>query len=372
MALHQPVKIVKEFARTLEREIDYTMEAANMERFAQKFLDDTTIYVPKVFREITTSRVLTMEYIEGIKVSEIEQLEAAGLDRALINARGADLILRQIFDHGFFHADPHPGNIYVLPNNVVCLLDFGMVGSVHRKIREDFVDLVDSVVHKDEIRTTQALLKLTTWEDEPDIPTLEKDVSDFIGKHLFKPLREIKIGKLLRHLLELASIHRLRIPPDIFLMLKAFATVEGVGLQLDPEFDMVAQAAPFIKRVKTARFHPKRITSDIMDFSSELLQFMQRFPKDMLEISRLIRQRKLSIKMEHQGLESILATHDQISNRISFSIIIAALIIGSALIVMSKTPPFFFGISLIGIIGFLAAAVMGLWLIVAIIKKGRL
>jgi ubiquinone biosynthesis protein len=328
--------------------------------------------VPKVFREMTSERVLTMELVGGIKVSDIDRLDAAGLDRKLITRRGADFCLKQIFSHGFFHADPHPGNIFVLPDNVICLLDFGMTGSVDRQTREDFVELVDSVVHQHESRATQVIIKLTDWDDEPDIRALEKDVSDFMGQHLFKPLKDIEIGKLLNHLLEVAFRHRMMIPPDIFLMMKALTVIESVARSLDPDFDMIAKTKPFIERVKLAQFYPGRIIEDVTRLGSEMMQFMQRFPKDALEIARLIRQQRLAIKMEHHGLENMLATHDQISNRISFSIIIAALIIGSALIVISETPPLFYGISLIGIILFSAAAIMGIWLLIAILRKGRL
>jgi len=372
MALHRPVRIVEEFAKSIEREIDYTVEAANMERVAQQFLDDPTIYVPKVYRETTTSRVLTMEYVEGVKVSDIDGLERAGLDREVITVRGAEFYLRQIFDHGFFHADPHPGNIFILPDNIICPLDFGMVGLVDRQTREDFVDLIDSVVDENENRVCQILLKLAIWDEEPDIRSLEKDVANFMGQHLYKPLKDIKIGKLLQDLLEIASRHGLGIPADLFLMMKALGTIEGVALSLDPEFNMVARAEPFIERTKLARFLPQRIAGDIYRIASDLLQFTKQFPRDVLEIARLIRQRKLTVRLRLEGLDSVLATHDQISNRISFSIIIAALIIGSALIVISGTPPFVYGISLIGIMLFLAAAIMGIWLLVAILRKGRL
>ncbi|MBW2681688.1 MAG: AarF/ABC1/UbiB kinase family protein [Deltaproteobacteria bacterium] len=372
MSLHQPVKIVEEFARTLEKEIDYTIEATNMERIASNFLNDLTIYVPKVFRDTTTESILTTELVEGIKVSDIDRLEEAGLDRKLITVRGADIVLKQIIKHGFFHADPHPGNIFVLPDNVICLLDFGMTGSVSRRTREDFIDLAESVVNRNESRATQVLLKLTYWDEDPDIRLLEKDVADFMGRHLHKPLKDIKIGKLLNNLLELAFQHRLRISPDIFLMLKAFSTIEGVGLMLDPDFDMIKQAAPFIKEVKRARVSPQRITGDIFRLAIELFQFVENFPKDILSITRLIKQQKLSLNLEYKGLDKMLSTYDQISNRISFSIIIAALIIGSALVIMSKVPPLFYDISLIGIVGFLAAAIMGIWLLVAILRKGRL
>ena len=368
----RPVKIVEEFARTLEKELDYNIEATNMERMAAQFLDDQTLYIPKVFRDFSTKRILTMEFVEGIKISDIQKLNEAGLDCKKIIARGSDILLKQIFDHGFFHADPHPGNIFVLPNNVICLLDFGMTGSVGRHTREDFVDLIDGVVHQDEINTTRALLTMTTYEQEPKRRLLEKDVEDFMGRHLYKALKDIEVGKLLQHLLELAARHRLSITPDIFLMMKALSSIEGVGLMLDPDFDIIAQATPFIKRIKMTRFKPHRIAGDIMRLTAETLEFFQQFPKDMLEITRMIRERKFYLKHEIQDLDTMLATHDQISNRISFSIIITALLIGSALIVISKTPPLLYGISLIGIIGFTAAAVMGIWLLIAILKKGRL
>jgi ubiquinone biosynthesis protein len=216
------------------------------------------------------------------------------------------------------------------------------------------------------------LLKLTHWEEEPHIKALERDVSDFMGQHLYKPLKDIEMGKVLNQLLELASRHRLMIAPDIFLMMKTLTMVEGVALALDPDFDMIAQAEPFIKRIKLERFHPRRIAEDMLQLGSQMLQFGRQFPRDTLEITRLIRQQKLSLKTEHKGFETMLATHDRISNRISFSIIIAALIIGSALIVISETPPLFYGISLIGIILFSTAAIMGIWLLIAILRKGRL
>jgi ubiquinone biosynthesis protein len=372
MVLQRPVKIVEEFTKTLEREIDYTIEATSMERIARQFMDVSHIYIPEVFRELTTEQIITMEYVAGIKVSEIERLDAAGLDRKLITSRGANICLKQIFTHGFFHADPHPGNIFVLPNNVICLIDFGMVGIVDQQTREDFVELIDAVVNRHESRAVKVLLKITLWENEPDARMLQKDVSEFIGEHLFKPLHEIVFSKVLNHLLELTARHRLGIPPDLFLMMKALGTVEGVALLLDPEFDMIAQTAPFIEEVKLERFRPEKIVSDLVRLGSDLFQFMHQFPGDLIEISRMIKQRKFLIQIEHTGLEKMRSTQDQTSNRISFSIIIAALLIGSALIIISAIPPLLYGISLIGIIGFLTATVMGLWLLVAILKKGKL
>ena len=372
IAFHNPVNIVEEFARAMGNEIDFTIEAASMERIAGMFLNDPAVYIPKVFRDKSSRAVLTMEFIDGIKISDLAAIEAAGLDRKLITVRGADICLKQIFHHGFFHADPHPGNIYVLPGNVICLLDFGMMGMVDRKTREDFVDLVDSIVHQQESRAVQVLLKITEWDREPNLREFEKDVSEFMGRHLYRPLKDINIGKLLQHLLELAATHRLRIPPDIFLMLKAIGAIEGIALALHPDFDMVAHATPYIQKVKLARLEPDRLAGDILQLTSTMLGFIKQFPQDMLEISRLIRQQKLTVRIEQTGLDTLMATQDQTSNRIAFAIVIAALIIGSALIVISKIPPLVYGISFIGFIGFITAALMGVWLLTAIIKKGKL
>ena len=372
MVLHQPVKIVDEFAKSLEKEIDYTIEASNMERIAQLFLDDPTLYIPKVFRELTTSQIITMEFVEGIKVSDIQALSDMGLDRKLITQRGADICLTQIFYHGFFHADPHPGNIFILPQNVICLIDFGMVGSVDRQTREDFVDLIENVVNKDDDGTTRVLVKLALWDDEPDLRILRKDVSEFINEHVYKPLKGIDLSKVLSHLLELTSRNQLRIPPDLFLMMKALGTLEGVAAQLDPDFNLISQSAPFLEQVKLNRYHPERISGDMMRLGSELLDFLHRFPNDLLEIARLAKQKKLTVNIRHTGLAEMRATNDRTSNRISFAIVIASLLIGSAIIINSEIPPFVYGISLIGIIGFSAAAVMGIWLLIAILRKGRL
>ncbi len=372
LQVHHPVRIVQEFARTLEKEIDYTIEASHIERFARQSMDDPTVYVPKVFRDTTTKRILTMEYIDGIKASKIDRIEREGLDRKIITARGADLILRQIFDYGFFHADPHPGNIFVLPDNVICYIDFGMMGSIDRQTREAFADFVYTVIHHDESMATQTLLKLTEYDEKPDVRVLERDLTEFIGQHLYVPLKDLQMEKLLQQILNMISRHRLQIPQNLFLMMKALATVEGIGLLLDPDFEMIKQTIPFIRRVKMARYHPKRMADDIVRSGVEFVQLMQEIPGETREILEQMKQGKIKMEFEHKGLEPMLSTYDQISNRIAFAIVIAALIIGSALIVLSKTPPFMFGISFIGIIGFLAAALLGLWLLIAILKKGRL
>jgi ubiquinone biosynthesis protein len=372
VAFIRPVTIVEEFARTIFKELDYTEEASHLERFARNFAGDPTVHIPEVYRELTTRRVLTMEFIDGIKASDIQHLDAAGMDKQLITHRGAHLLLKQTFDHGFFHADPHPGNIFILPNHVIAMLDFGQVGAVDQQSKEDFVDLIDAVVHQNPFKATRQLLKITYWDQKPDLRRLEKDVAEFIGKHLYKPLKELNISTLVQDLLYLVSRYQLRIPPDIFLMMKSLATIEGIARQLDPDFDMIEQATPFIKQIKLDRLKPQRLGDDLYTLTGEFIQFAKQFPTDMIEISRLIKEHKISLKIDEKSLAAIHTVQNKTGNRIAFSIIIAALIAGSAVVLEAGTPPFIFGMPALAFFGIGISAVMGLCLLVSVIKKGGL
>ena len=370
--IQRPTKIVEEFASTLEKELDYTLEAAYMERFARQFENEPTVYVPQVYREATTSRILTMEFISGVKASDIERLEKEGLDRNKIAEQGFNLIMKQIFVHGFFHADPHPGNIFVLPDNVICYIDFGMMGRLNLETRERFADLIMSIVHRDERKAVDALLRLTLSEEEPDYHALERDVAEFMDQHCYRPLKEVKLGTLLHQLLETSTKHRLSIPPDLFLMIKALSTVEGLGRTLDPDFDVIEQASPFIKRIQLNRIHPRRIAKDMANSGTDLFHLLKDIPGEVRAILKLARQGKVKIEFEHRGLEPMIAANDRISNRLSFAIVLASLVIGSGLIVLSGIPPKWHEIPVIGLAGFLVAGAMGFWLLISIMKSGRM
>jgi len=372
MEIHRPTRVVEEFARTLEMELDYTLEASHAERFATQFLGERTIYVPKIYRDATTRHILTMEYIDGIKVSELEKLEKAGLDPRKIAHRGFDLILKQIFTHGFFHADPHPGNVFILPNNIICFLDFGMMGRTGRQAREDFADLIMGIVQRDETKAARALIALTIPDENTGLPALETDMAQFIDRYFYGPLKDFEMGKLLQQLMEMTTKYRLRIPPDLFLMLKALATEEGLGRMLDPDFDAIKQVAPFIKRVQMDRLRPNRVARDVFESGSEFFHLLREIPGEVREILRQARQGRIKIEFEHKGLGPMLSTHDRVSNRIAFAIILAALIIGSSLIVLSGVPPKWHEIPVIGLAGFVIAAIMGFWLLISILRRGRM
>lgn len=372
MEIYRPTRIVEEFARTLEKEINYHIEALHMERFARMFLGNESVYVPWIFRQFTTERILTMEYVEGIKVSDINTLDEKGYDRKLIASRGADLILEQVFKNGFFHADPHPGNICILPGNVICYLDFGMMGRVNRESRNNFADMLYGYALRDESRITSAVLKTVEWEEEPDRYALEKDIASFMELYLYKPLKEIRLGELLQEFLQLFGRHQLRPPPDMFLMVKALSEVEGIGLILDPDFDMTEKVAPFIKRHQMERIHPGRLLGEFIDSSGALIQLLKTIPEDMRDILKQIKQGKSRIGFEHRGLENLIFEMDRSSNRISFSLIIASLIIGSSLIITTNLGPYLFGFPLFGLMGYTIAGILGIWLIISIFRSGKL
>ena len=370
--IQRPSRIVEEFAHTLEKELDYTLEAAHMERFARQFEDEPAVYVPQVYREATTSRVLTMEHINGIKASDIDRLEKEGLDRSEIARQGLILIMKQIFVHGFFHADPHPGNIFVLPDNVICYIDFGMMGRLDLETRERFADLIMSIVHRDEREATKVLLQITLSEEEPNYPALQKDTAEFMDKHCYRPLKDVKLGALLHQLLEMATRHRLGIPPDLYLMIKSLSTVEGLGRILDPDLDVIEQATPFIKHIQLNRIHPSRIAKDMARSGTDLFHLLKDIPGEVRTILKLARQGKVKIEFEHRGLEPMIAANDRISNRISFAVVLASLVIGSGLIVLSGIPPKWHEVPVIGLIGFLVAGAMGFWLLILIMRSGRM
>ena len=374
LRLYRPSRIVQEFTRVLERELDFTTEASHLERFAGDFLGDDTVYVPKVYRAFTTRHVLTLEFVDVIPATDRAALISAGFDPKLIAARGADLTLKQIFVHGFFHADPHPGNVFVLPGNVICLLDFGMMGRLDRQGRELFADLVYALASREPGHATVALLRLTSHDDdepELDLRQLEIDVAEFIDLNISPTLGGLDFSKLLLELLELVHRHRLTIPPDLVMMLKAAATIEGLAVRLDPEMNLVAVARPYIQRLKAARFRPRRLMHAIVDSGGELLHLAREIPGGLRDLLRQAKRGGLKIGFEHRGLENLLGTHERVANRVSFAIVVAALIVGSSLIVQSRIPPTWHDIPVIGLVGYLAAGAMGFILLAAMIRHGR-
>ena len=369
---HQPMAIVHEFARSLSREIDFSIELANIQRFARQFEGNPAIHVPSVCPELSTDRVLVMEYVVGIKSSRIETLREQGYDLPLIAARGANLVMEQIFVHGFFHSDPHPGNIFILPDNVVCFIDFGQMGRLSLKDREDFSDLVLNLVAGNERESVGGVLKMTIQLGEVDREALGRDLGGLMDMYLYRPLDKLEAGKILHDLLELVSRHKLSFKPNMYQMLKALSTVEGVGLMLDPKLELIRLAKPFLRKIRLGRLRPARIAEEIALTGSAYVHLLRDLPEDLRAIFSQLRSGRMRLEFEHRGLKSLGTTLDRVSNRISFAIVLAALIVGSSLIVLSDIPPHWHSIPVIGLLGFLVAGLMGFWLLLSIIRHGRM
>ena len=369
---HSPSSIVHEFARSLSREIDFSIELANIQRFTRQFEHNAAIHVPLVYPELSTDRVLVMEYVLGIKSSKVAGLREQGYDLALIAARGANLVMEQIFVHGFFHADPHPGNIFILPDNVVCFIDFGQMGRLSLKDREDFTDLVLDLVAGNERNVVNGVLKVTIQFGETDRESLGRDLNSLMDMYLYRPLGGLKAGKILQDLLDLVTRHKLSFKPGFYQMMKALSTVEGVGLMLDPSLELIELAKPFMRKIRLGRMQPGRLAEELALTGSSYVHFLRDLPEELRAILHQLRSGKMRLEFQHQGLKSLGEALDRVSNRIAYAIVLAALIVGSSLIILSDIPPYWHKIPVIGLIGFVVAGIMGFWLLLSILRHGRM
>lgn len=368
--VQRPSAIVDELSKSLDRELDFSREAAHLERFAWQFQEEKSIYIPKVYYSASTSRVLTMEYIDAIKASRLDQLAEAKLDRKEIAVRIADLVMKQIFEFGFFHADPHAGNIHILPGNQICFLDFGLMGFLDNRTRETFVDLVWGIARRNEISVTSALLKLADSDSEPSREGLESDVADFMHQHFYRPVGEMRFGKLVGELFEMTTKNRLRLPADLFIMLKALSLTEELVRHLSPEHNLVEQAEPFMKKARLARLRPQRFAGSVLEFGQDFAELAREFPGELRRIISQVKTGEARLNFRHQGLEPVMNSAERISNRIAYSLVLASLIIGSALIVHAGVD--FADYPVIGLVGFVLSAVMAFGLLISIIRHGRM
>ena len=372
IAIYDPVGLVKEFRRSISREMNFTREGRTVERFAANFADSTTVYIPKIFWDYSGEIVLTMEYVPGIKISHLEELRAQGYDLKEIAKRGADAFLKQVLDHGLFHADPHPGNVFVLPDQVICMLDFGMVGRLGQDLKEQLLDLLQALLERDVDSIISQLLYSGELTDTADLKNLRRDLHDFIEDYYDLVLQDIKIGRLFSEFIELLTHHRIHFPPDYMMLAKALVVMEGVGRQLDPNFNMISHMRPYVNRLLIERFSPKNISTQASRIAVAYTSLAKNLPHDIKEFINRLNRNQFKIDLEHRGLEKLVTDLDRSSNRVSFSLVIGSLIVGSSLVMQIDKGPMVFGFPLLGLLGYSIAGVLGLWLAVGILRSGRL
>jgi len=368
-----PARIVEEFEKTISKELDYNTEALNLKRFARNFEGNTRIFVPKLYEAFSASTVLTMEFVDGIKVTDTQKLEEAGIDPKEVAKGGFDLLCEQIFTYRFFHADPHPGNIFALPDGRISFVDFGMMGSIAERDRKDFVDMIYYIVKEEEEKAALCILKLAKVEnDNLDTDAFAKDMGDVIRTYFYGSLKDINIKNLINDIVGLMSRHKVYFKENNYLLTKSLITIEGVGKALDPDFNASEAIKPFVLRFYKENFSFGAFLSKAGEMPKEFGDFLVQFPQDIKSIIEKMKSGKLKIEFQHMGLEKMEESIEKSANRLSVSIIIAAILIGSALLLLAKTPPMLFGIPVLGLAGFVTAVVMGIVLIRSIYKKGRL
>lgn len=366
-----PIQLVEEFSNAVSKELDFTIEANHIDHFSHNFKDDPYICIPNVYHEFTSKKVITTEFIHGIKITNVNALIDAGMNPKEIAARGAAIVLKQIFTHGFFHADPHPGNILVIPGNVICFLDLGMTGILTPTSRERLSTIIIGIANRDPQKIVKALYDMSEQQLE-NKEDLEYEVAEMIQEYASRTLSAINIGEVLNKLSSLLTAHRLKVIPGFYLLVKAMVTMEGIGYKLDPDFNMMEHLEPFAERLIKEQFGIQNMAREGIDSLWDLFFLFRDFPSESRELLQLIKSGRLKIGFEHRGLDPMLRKFDQLVNRMVFGLVLAALVIGSSIVIHSKIPPTFYGLPVIGIIGFVGAFMMAIWLLISILRHERM
>ncbi|RXS83861.1 AarF/ABC1/UbiB kinase family protein [Geobacillus sp. PK12] len=324
-ATYQLSEIVDELARSLRQELDYTVEARHAERFAQQFADDSSVYVPKVFWDYTTKTVLTMEYVEGMKLGELERLKANGHSLKTIAERLAEATFKQMFEHGFFHGDPHPGNVFVLDDGTLSFIDFGLMGRLRPHVKHHLSSLIIALMRQNTDGVLGAIYGLGIVPDGVDEGKLRDDLDELREKYYGVPLGEISLGEAVEDLLSVAFRHGIRIPSDLTLLGKALLTVEGVVETLDPQFRIMDVAEPFGRKLMKERLRPDRVAETAWKRIFDYGEWLLRLPEGVKEWTKMMRHGKLRLEITAPDLEALLKKLDQMTNRLSFSIVLLSL-----------------------------------------------
>lgn len=361
-----PRQMVREFVEAVSKETDLANERRNQLRFLKSFAEDPTVHIPRVYEKYCTPAILTMEYIDGIKPSDPVTLREHGLDPKLIARRGADFVLRQIFELGFFHTDPHPGNFFLLPGDVLAPIDFGQVARLSSQDRRLFNEIVLAIVENEPGRVVRMLDRQDMVHEKTDMTRLAAGMEQLIDTYRDLPLRSVPFAAAVMQTFDLFRSNYVRPPSQFTLMLKTMMTIETFARSLDPDFNLIEVLRPYARRASMQDFEPKRLLRHVRQAMQDVGDLAARLPEDVNVILSKFRQGKFQVRVQHEHLEALTKTLDKSSNRISFALIIAALLIGSSMLVAQES------LQEMGVVGYIIAAVFGLWLLVSIIRGGKL
>ncbi|WP_027339702.1 ABC1 kinase family protein [Halonatronum saccharophilum] len=362
-----PVEVVKNFSSMIKQELDYRVEGRNTRKFRQRNIDDHNIKVPKIFWDLTQKRVLTMEFIKGYNINQVKNKEREEQLAQIIS----ESFMKQVLIDGFFHGDPHPGNIIITEDFKVGLIDFGLIGQLSDEDKESVATFFISLVKKDMDKAVDELLDLGVVTQEIDEKNLKRDLYKTVDDYYGITLEEVELKGVMNHFLDLVFKYKIRLPIEFILLVKSLITIEGVVSTINPKFDILEVAKPFVHKLIKRRLNPKRLLLNFVDDLDNFTKNLKDLPEGINHLLRMIEDDNLKIKFHHTGIKPLISKMDIITNRISIALIVSALIIGSSLIMLTDKEPTLLEFPIIGISGYLIAVVLGIWLVISIIRSGR-
>ncbi|MFZ3126104.1 MAG: AarF/UbiB family protein [Acidovorax sp.] len=387
----RPQEMVRQFTQSLRRELDFAGECRNAEKIAENFSgyadkDELTgditaeaapepsavlpiIVIPRVYWQWTGERVCVQEFIAGISGRKLADVEQAGLDRKILARRGARAVLKMIVEDGFFHADPHPGNVFYLPGNRIAFIDFGMVGRLTEERRDQLMRLLLGLVKQEPRRVADVMLDWT-GDSAMDEDSLLLEIQTFVQQYHGVALKQLQLGAMLSDLVAILRQHQLALPPDLSLLIKAFISLEGMGRELDPDFDMAGEAMPLLEQALRARYAPTALLQRGWRGVSEALSLVAGLPQDVSRLLRAARRGRLEIHIDVTHLKRVGNQLDSAASRLVVGIVVAALIIGSSIVMTVPGGPTLLGLPFFGLLGFVGAVIGSIWLLLSIWRSG--
>ena len=367
---YRPVEVVRQFTLSMRRELDFASECRHTERVANNFVDDPNIEFAKIYWEWSCERLGVQSYIDGIPGRDLQTVDQRGLDRKRLAEIGANAVMKMILVDGFFHADPHPGNVFYLPGNRLAFIDFGMVGHLSEQRRDQVADLLKAVVTRDTDAVMEILLE---WSDETGVDTdmFRSEIDYLLDSYHGLALKELRITAVLSDVIAIMRNHQIFLPSDLTLLIKALFSLEGMGRQLDPEFNIVEVATPFVKRVTLARYLPETLFKKGTRSVGEFVHIFSALPQDLRRLLKLARRGALQVNVDVNRLDRFGNQLDRAASRITVGVVMASLIVGSSIVMTVPGGPSVFGLPLFGFLGFLGAGVAGIWLLLSIWRTSR-
>lgn len=357
--------VIGEFGRTIKKELDFRNEAGNVIRFRHNFENFPGIYVPRVYMEFTTQKMLVEEFIHGTKVSDMTTLLSKGFDTKTLAVQAGTLIFEQIFNHRFFHADPHPGNIFVRDDQVIVFLDYGMMGALKEEYINQIGQYVLGYLHRDARDICKALVALSGKKTFNQFRDLEFQISEMLAQYHYLSLHEMDFGKVMNESIDIIVKFGLRLPAGIYLLIKSLITIERVAVTLYPEIDIAAEMKPYASNLITRQYNPKRIAREVFDYLMEYYKLIKDLPSEINDLIYRIKEGRFRLQIDLRGFEPLLEHMDTASNRISMAIVVAGLVIGASVISRYEETRW------IGTIIFILAGFFGFWLLIKLFRRNR-